>query len=504
MARLLRTLPAVAATAASLCSSACSDAPAFGPPRTFSTRERPIDWDATDKVRLMLRDPGPAEGQGPAQGGQGFTATVPDGWEALPPRQFRDASWRVRGTEAECALLAAVGGGLRGNVDRWCDQFGAARLSDAALASAPAAELLGKPARVIELQGSFQGKPGWAMLALITDGDPAATLKFTGPQDVLAKQREAFLALAKSLRVGGTPGAASARPAAATGEFTATLPSGWVQQAAEPARFRDAVFAVGDGGDCAYTAAVGGGLRTNVDRWCGQFGLPPLADAQLEAAPRQPLAGQPARLIELQGSFRGKPEQAMLALITDGTPAATLKLTGPAALVAAQKANFLQVAATLRAGAPASVPNQPAAAPSHGNGPFAATVPADWQPKAGSSRFLHHSFGTASEVYVNSIGGELRELLAIWRSELQLPPLTDAELQALPKLPLLGGDGVLLDARGDYRGTDGRAVADARLLVAARNVDGAVLFVKLAGPADEVTAQEAAFRSFCASLRKQP
>lgn len=516
MARLLRILPAVAATAASLCSSACSDAVAFGPPRTLPASDRKIDWEVSDKTRLMLRDLGPAEGQEPGQA-TGFTAELPEGWETQPPRQFRDASWRVRGTEAECALLAAVGGGLRGNVDRWCDQFGAARLSDAALASAPAGELLGKPARVIELQGSFQGKSDWALLALITEGDPLATLKFTGPKAVVAAQRDAFLRLGKTLRAGGGPapaGQPAAAPApAATGGFTATLPAGWTQRAAEPERFRDAVFAVGDGGDCAYTAAVGGGLRTNVDRWCGQFGLPPLGDAQLTNAPQHALAGQSARLIELQGSFRGKPEQAMLALITDGTPAATLKLTGPAALVGAQKSNFLQVAATLRAGAAPAAPANPAPAAPHpapspngaaNAGPFTATIPAGWQPKAGSSRPLHHTFGTQGEVYANSIGGALREQLAIWRGELQLAPLTDAEFAALPVQSLLGGDGVLLDLRGDFRGTDGRTLPGARVLVAARAVDGAVVFAKLFGPAAEVTEAEAAFRSFCASLRRHP
>ncbi|MBM4063033.1 MAG: hypothetical protein FJ265_18350, partial [Planctomycetes bacterium] len=288
--------------------SACSDAPAtFGEVKAYTARERTVDWKADDKTRLLLREMGPAGhgGENQAQA-PSFTATVPDGWETLPPQQFRDVLWRVKGTDAECALLASVGGGLKGNLDRWCDQFGVPRLSDEQVAAAPAMPLLGKPGKLFELEGTFQKKSDQKLLGIITDTDPQATLKFTGSREVVQQNLDKFLALARSIRVGT---AAAAAPG--TG-YTADLPAGWTQLPSQPERFRDAVFGVpGGDGDCAYTAAVGGGLRGNVDRWTEQFGLPALTDEQLAAAPQHPLGGAPAKFVELAGTFRGRADMVM-------------------------------------------------------------------------------------------------------------------------------------------------------------------------------------------------
>ena len=54
-------------------------------------------------------------------------------------------------------------------------------------------------------------------------------------------------------------------------------------------------------------------------------------------------------------------------------------------------------------------------------------MPGGWKAKAGSRRILHHTFGANSEVYIGQLGGELRQMLDIWRFELQLEAMTDAE-----------------------------------------------------------------------------
>ncbi|MBZ0152715.1 MAG: hypothetical protein K8J09_14415, partial [Planctomycetes bacterium] len=203
MSRLCPRTPFLLSLCPLLGLGGCSDQPTtFGETKAYTARERSVDWNADHKTRLMLRD---AAGQAPVapQEKASITAKVPDGWEELPARQFRDASWRVSGSEAECALLASVRGGVRGNVDRWCEQFGTARLSDSQLENLPKGELLGMPAKLVEIEGSFQGHSGWKLVGLITDSDPQATLKFTGPSDTVMQNLDKFLALARSLKVGG-------------------------------------------------------------------------------------------------------------------------------------------------------------------------------------------------------------------------------------------------------------------------------------------------------------
>lgn len=502
--------------------AACSDTPTtFGEVQAHTARERNVDWKADDKTRLMLREMGPAsQGQAPQAAGPSFQAQLPAGWESQKPRQFQDLAWRVTGTDAECALLASVGGGLRSNVDRWSDQFGAPHLTAEQLGAAPTVELLGKQAKLIEIEGTFAGKADFMLLGLITDSNPQATLKLTGPKLVVQQNRDRFLALAKSIAEGKASAPAQPQaPAAASGNdaptgFTGDLPTGWTQLPSEPQRFRDAVFGVpGGDGDVSYTASVGGGLRGNIDRWTGQFGLPALTEEQLANAPQHPLAGKQAKLVELQGTFRGREGQAMLALITDGSQGSTFKFTGPKELVMAEKGNFLALAASLRKGqgkvsapgaAPAQNPQMPAdhgATPAPASSAFAATIPAGWAKKA-SNKEMHHTFGKSGEVYISALGGDLRQILDVWRVEMQLEPLTDAEWSALPKLPLLGQEGVLMDIAGDYKGMVGNPIQGARMLVGACKDGKATVFVKLFGAADDVAAQKDAFAAFCSSLRR--
>jgi hypothetical protein len=101
------------------------------------------------------------------------------------------------------------------------------------------------------------------------------------------------------------------------------------------------------------------------------------------------------------------------------------------------------------------------------------------------------------------LGGDIRQILDIWRGEMKQQPFTDAEYAALPKTPLLGTDAVLMDIRGDYEGmTSRKKIAGARLLVAAAVVEGTVVFVKLVGGAADVEAQREPFLAFLASIRR--
>jgi hypothetical protein len=325
-------------------------------------------------------------------------------------------------------------------------------------------------------------------------------------------------------------GPATQGQAAAT--FVGQTPAGWEEQPSQPARFRDLLWRVaGDAGtECYLTARVGGTVPQNLQRWVGQFGLTEVP--AVESLPVVEFGEQAGRLLELHGTFQGKPEQGtLLVFVSGGDGLSTLRFNGPSAVLKAQKDKFLALAKSLRragaaakpsAGAPAGGtsgtgtappidPHQPMPAghPPTGAGqapaaPFTATVPAGWTKKQDSSRPLHHTFGSDGEVYVSQMGGSMRAMLDIWRGEVGLPAADDAEFAAVAKQPVLGADGVLLDVQGDFRSMSGKTIAGARLLVGAVAVGNAIVFAKLVGPAADVAAQADGFRTFCESLRRNP
>lgn len=311
------------------------------------------------------------------------------------------------------------------------------------------------------------------------------------------------------------------RPQQSADSFTAPLPEGWRQLPSEPGRFRHLLWRIEDAPDseCYLTVDLRGGDVGNVGRWCEQFGLEPMSVAQVTALPQVNLLGRPARLVELRGTFtlRGaaQPDFGMLGLVTvSGDQVDTLKLTAPAAVIERERGRFLALAGGIRrvgAGAPGSAPTEPprpvsppddGSHPAPAGGMVAGTVPEGWQALPGSGmRLLRYQVAPGVEAYVGRIGGALPDLLDVWRAEMQAAPLTAAERDALPLVPMLRGDGVLMELRGDWRGMGGEQ-PDAVLLVAARDRPDGVVFAKLVGPAALMESQRDAFRAFCAGLEE--
>lgn len=306
-------------------------------------------------------------------------------------------------------------------------------------------------------------------------------------------------------------------------------PAVWEAQPPQPEKFKDLVWRITSDAktECYLTAQVGGGVAGNLSRWYGQFGVTEVP--AVESLPVIELGGRPGRLVELAGTYRGTAGQAMLlAFTSQGDSVTTLKFTGSEATVKAHRDSFVALAKSLRSASPSPDPKAPPIAPGQplpdghppvpGVGtspspqapnpatptppaasPFVGKPPAGWSPKTGTSRPLHHTFGTEGEVYVSQLGGGLRGSVDIWRSEMGLPAATDEEFAGMPKVPMLGGDAVLLDLSGDMKGMT-KQLPGARLLVAAQQSGGTITFCKLVGKAADVEAQRAGFLEFCATL----
>ena len=506
--------------------------------KNLTAAQRPSDFGLDHKQRFGLQDrraPAAVQGQQPGAA-TAFSATTPAGWRTAAASEFRQLNWKVDADpEAECYLTAGnLRGGKLANVNRWFGQFGKPPITQAEFDAMPRHDLLGKPAAIVTIEGEFRGmggngKPGHMLLGLVggTDED-MVTLKFVAKKATAEAERERFLQLGASIRRGAaakaSEGSAAQKPAtsaanaATVGDgFVADAPSHWKAQATSA--FRQLNWTIGTGGaECYLTAGnLRGGKLANVNRWVSaQFGQTPLDAAQFATLETRTLLGSPAALVSLRGDFKGmdgasKSDFALLGLV-GGTDEdmVTLKFVGPASVVEEERAAFLAVAASIRrAGEPApAAATKPAAAPSPTAtdapaAPFAGTVPDAWQAMGDTgSRMLRHRFGQTGECYVGQLGGELAQMLSVWCGEMSQPAPDAAAIAALPKQAMFGGEGVLLDLRGEHRGTGGQPKPGMRLLVAVKAEGQGVVFCKMVGSEGEVEQERVNFAAFCQSLKR--
>jgi len=128
--------------------------------------------------------------------------------------------------------------------------------------------------------------------------------------------------------------------ASATSAFDGITPPGWSEQA--PTEMRALSFKIGDSGGMECSVSVlggdGGGALANVNRWCGQLGLAPWGQEQLEAAPRITMFGADALLVVL-GDENSK-QMLLGALARLESRTVFVKLTGAPAEVLAQRGAF--------------------------------------------------------------------------------------------------------------------------------------------------------------------
>lgn len=133
-------------------------------------------------------------------------------------------------------------------------------------------------------------------------------------------------------------------------QLTYTTPEGWSE--VETSRMRDINLSFGEDGEgecyVARLPGAGGVLAATVNRWRSQMGADPLSDEEVAALPRQPLFGQAAVYVEVDGDYTpgmGTQETfedyRLLGLILASDAGAVfVKMTGPRELVEANEEAF--------------------------------------------------------------------------------------------------------------------------------------------------------------------
>ncbi len=380
--------------------------------RTVARAGVDLSIPSSSAERFGLQRPGAASTPSAGAAKQpGLTYTTPPGWTELAPTSMRMANFRIGSdTRAECylALLGGDAGGMASNVNRWRAQMSLPAATASDIDALPTATFLGSEAKLIDLRGTWTGMsggsaaPSWRLLGLVlVEPGGSAFLKFTGPDDVLEAQRDAFLALASSIHIesgidpmagdlktalgeargGGDPHASNPMPSAhgsmkttnvasapdassnrSTDETPSgaptsgsglgwTAPSGWRRAPDRTSRLVSFFCGDDDAVECYVTVLPGdaGGALANVNRWRNQLGRDPITEGELARCAKLAMLGGEATLVDFDASPTSAKAGARLlgTLITHAGQSVFVKLTGPSARVEAQRGAFESFARSL-------------------------------------------------------------------------------------------------------------------------------------------------------------
>lgn len=311
-----------------------------------------------------------------SSGAGGLTWTAPAAWKAKPGSAMRKGSYSIGadgGPVADLAITAFPGdvGGDLANVNRWLGQLGRPPIAAAELAGvlAPLAGA-GVAMQVVDLAGGTPEAPLRMLGAIVPHQGATWFFKLTGPDAVVAPEKAAFLEFLKTVKVSAqapaAPVATAAAPAAPPADMAGTpvvsasgpglkwtAPAGWQEKPG--AGMRKATFTIpganGATAELAVTAFPGdvGGDLANLNRWRGQLSLPPVTEAEFAGAvTRLRVNGLMVTLADITGGG-DNPQRLLGAMVPHAGATWFFKLTGPAALVAAEKPAFLSFVQTLSA-----------------------------------------------------------------------------------------------------------------------------------------------------------
>lgn len=170
---------------------------------------------------LCLAACGPASATATAADGATITLgdiklSVPGDWENRQPKSsIVNYEFAAPAAEGETAggrfTVMAAGGGVQANLDRWFGQFkqpdGGSTKEKAKVEKRT---FNGHDVHIADISGTFEDKPGpmapgmqrenYRMLgAIIVTPQAEFFLKFTGPENTIAKHRKAFMAMLEGM-----------------------------------------------------------------------------------------------------------------------------------------------------------------------------------------------------------------------------------------------------------------------------------------------------------------
>lgn len=312
--------------------------------------------------------------------------------------------------------------------------------------------------------------------------------------------------------------------------FRWIVPEGWQELASSQMRLINLRPAGNAEAECYLTVlgSVGNQLTDNVNRWRGQIGQPPIGEQEVEMLSRISLLGQGATVVDLRGTYdgmggEGRENWGLLgAIVSRDQFTITVKMTGPADLVTAERPNFERFVTTLSTSFENDDPHaghNHAPGEGHGeesspvtddlgtNDNFDYSLPDGWREGPEKMvRSVNLLVGAGTQCYVIVLPGESGGLelnVNRWLGEVQNDSLGAIEIEALPKVEALGQQVPLVEGFGDYQGMGGPEGESMILLGVPIIRSTTSIFIKMVGPEEEVAAEREHFLKFVASLEEK-
>lgn len=295
-----------------------------------------------------------------SSGGPQITDSPPDHWKKMPPTSMRQASYLVEGeggatVDISLVILRGSAGGALENVNRWRGQLGQPAIDEATLKQTSKTVItpVGE-AVVVEIEGLAAGadpaKDGSMVGAVATKDGDAWFYKMRGNSALTAAEKDHFMKWMLTVKPAAgnaaspAPVPSAVAPSAAPagdGSVSWQLPDGWAPANGSSARYATIAVTGANGakGELAVTHFPGdvGGDLANVNRWRGQIGLEPIAEAALAPAVTKITAG--SKIFQMIDAT-GPQNRCAAGWARHGADTWFFKLTGPDALVGAEKAKF--------------------------------------------------------------------------------------------------------------------------------------------------------------------
>jgi hypothetical protein len=304
-----------------------------------------------------------------------------------------------------------------------------------------------------------------------------------------------------------SPSTLSASAPGLTTTTAAEVPKNWESQPLS--QMREASFIVrGDNGSTADISLVklgpaAGNVLDNVNRWLGQLKQPAVTDEKLRTmiqslgdAAVVDLSGQP------ENGDPAKDGRIVGAIAANESGTAFYKMRGNAALVGAEKDNFLKWVSASRGGTSTLVTVNATAtpAPSESDLPkIKWELPSGWSTKPPSSMryasFSAEKNGESADISVVTFpgdGGSDVDNVNRWRQQIGLPAVGEELLK--PMIAAAHAGDVHID-------TIDMAGPSARLLAGWTRHSGRAWFFKMMGPPQLIEEEKPKFMAFLQSIR---
>ncbi|WP_438482780.1 hypothetical protein [Oleiharenicola lentus] len=131
--------------------------------------------------------------------------SAPSSWAAMPQRPMRKATFAIKGdagADADLSITSFPGdtGGLLANINRWRGQIALSPLAQAQLdANVQHLDIGSLHVDVVDFLGTMNGTPTRVLGAIIPHQSDTWFFKVTGPDALVAREKEAFMAFLKTI-----------------------------------------------------------------------------------------------------------------------------------------------------------------------------------------------------------------------------------------------------------------------------------------------------------------